>query len=73
MTALLVLAQHTQEDTGWDAWLIAATIVAVLVCFALVFLVVVPRVTRRSRGGVTAPRHSQRRGEPPSEGIRRGG
>jgi hypothetical protein len=72
--ALTVLAQHSQSapSGGVGAGLIIGTIVGVIVAIALIWLVFT-RVTRRSRGGVEAPEGSQRRGNPPLEGIERGG
>jgi hypothetical protein len=72
--ALTVLAQHSQSapSGGVGAGLIIGTIVGVIVAIALIWLVFT-RVTRRSRGGVEAPEGSQRRGNPPLEGIKRGG
>jgi hypothetical protein len=72
--ALTVLAQNSQSapSDGVGAGLIVGTIVGVIVAIALIWLVFT-RVTRRTRGGVEAPEGSQRRGNPPVEGIERGG
>jgi hypothetical protein len=72
--AVTVIAQHSQSapSDGAGVGLIVGTIAGVVVALALIWLVFT-RVTRRSRGGVEAPEGSQRRGEPPVEGIRRGG
>jgi hypothetical protein len=72
--ALTVIAQNSQSapSGGVGAGLIIGTIVGVIVAIALIWLVFT-RLTRRSRGGVEAPEGSQRRGEPPLEGIKRGG
>jgi len=72
--AVTVLAQNSQSapDSGVGAGLIVGTIVGVVVALALIWLVFT-RVTRRTRGGVEAPEGSQKRGNPPVEGIERGG
>jgi hypothetical protein len=72
--AVTVLAQHSQSapESGVGAGLIVGTIVGVVVALALIWLIFT-RVTKRSRGGVEAPEGSQRRGDPPVEGIKRGG
>jgi hypothetical protein len=72
--ALTVLAQNSQSapSDGVGAGLIVGTIVGIIVAIALIWLIFT-RVTRRSRGGVEAPEGSQRRGDPPLEGIKRGG
>ena len=72
--ALTVLAQNSQSapSDGAGAGLIVGTIVGVIVAIALIWFVFT-RATRRSRGGVEAPEGSQRRGDPPLEGIKRGG
>jgi hypothetical protein len=73
-TLVTVIAQNSQSapDDGVGAGLIVGTIVGVIVAIALIWLIFT-RVTRRSRGGVEAPEGSQHRGEPPLEGIKRGG
>jgi hypothetical protein len=73
-TLVTVIAQNSQSapDDGVGAGLIVGTIVGVVVAIALIWLIFT-RVTRRSRGGVEAPEGSQHRGEPPLEGIKRGG
>ena len=72
MVALLVIAQHTQEAKGGDAWWILATVVLIVVLFAAIWAIFL-RGSKRSRGGVEPPPGSQRRGNPPFEGVRRGG
>jgi predicted permease len=73
-TLVTVIAQNSQSapGDGAGAGLIVGTIVGVIVAIALIWFVFT-RVTRRSRGGVEAPEGSQHRGEPPLEGIKRGG
>jgi predicted permease len=73
-TLVTVIAQNSQSapSDGAGAGLIVGTIVGVIVAIALIWFVFT-RVTRRSRGGVEAPEGSQHRGEPPLEGIKRGG
>jgi hypothetical protein len=72
--ALTVLAQHSQSapSSGVGAGLIVGTIVGVILAIALIWLVFT-RVTKRSRGGVEPPEGERRRGNPPLEGIERGG
>jgi hypothetical protein len=73
-TLVTVIAQNSQSapDAGVGAGLIVGTIVGVIVALGLIWFVFT-RMTRRSRGGVEAPEGSQHRGEPPLEGIERGG
>jgi hypothetical protein len=73
-TLVTVIAQNSQSapDEGVGAGLIVGTIVGVIVALALIWFIFT-RVTRRSRGGVEAPEGSQHRGDPPLEGIKRGG
>jgi predicted permease len=73
-TLVTVIAQNSQSapGDGAGAGLIVVKIVGVIVAIALIWFVFT-RVTRRSRGGVEAPEGSQHRGEPPLEGIKRGG
>lgn len=73
--AILVLAQgtsNTQEapESGAGAALIAGTVLAILLVFALVFLVVSKRA-KASRGGVEPVPKSRRKGNPPFESIDR--
>jgi len=73
--AILVLAQgtsNTQEapDTGAGAALIVGTLVAIVLVFALVFLVVSKRA-KASRGGVEPVPGSRKTGAPPFESIER--
>jgi hypothetical protein len=72
--AVTIIAQHSQKapSGGVGAGLIIGTIVAVIVALALIWFVFT-RVTRRSRGGVEPRRGERRRGNPPVEGIERGG
>jgi peptidoglycan/LPS O-acetylase OafA/YrhL len=75
MTSLaLIIAQHTQSapDDGLGVGLIVGTIAAVIVAAALIWFVFT-RTTRRSRGGVEPKRGERHRGNPPVEGIERGG
>jgi hypothetical protein len=75
MTSLaLIIAQHTQSapDDGLGAGLIVGTIAAVIVAAALIWFVFA-RMTKRSRGGVEPKRDERHRGNPPVEGIERGG
>jgi hypothetical protein len=75
MTSLaLIIAQHTQSapDDGLGIGLIVGTIVAVIVVVALIWLVFA-RMTKRSRGGVEPKPGERHRGNPPVEGIERGG
>ena len=73
-TALTVIAQNSQSapSDGVGAGLIVGTIVGVIVAIALIWLVVT-RMAKRSRGGVEPVAAERRRGEPPVEGIERGG
>jgi MFS superfamily sulfate permease-like transporter len=72
--ALTVIAQNSQSapSDGVGAGLIVGTIVGVIVAIALIWLVVT-RMTKRSRGGVEPVEDERRRGNPPVEGIERGG
>jgi len=72
--ALTVIAQHSQRapSDGAGAGLIVGTIVGVIVAIALIWFVFT-RMTRRSRGGVEPVEGDRRRGNPPVEGIERGG
>jgi hypothetical protein len=72
--AVTILAQNSQNapSSGVGAGLIIGTIVAVIVALALVWLVF-SRMTKRSRGGVEAVEEERHRGNPPVEGIERGG
>jgi uncharacterized membrane protein len=74
LSALTVLAQHTQETQGGGVGtaLIVGTIVLVVVLLALI-RVFFRRSSRASRGGVEPPQGERRRGNPPFEGIERGG
>ena len=72
--ALTVLAQNSQTapSTGKGIGLIIGTIVAVILAFALIWFVFT-RMTKRSRGGVEPVDEERRPGNPPVEGIERGG
>jgi hypothetical protein len=72
--AVTVLAQNSQSapSTGTGAGLIIGTIVAVIVALALIWFVFT-RMTKRSRGGVEPVEEERRPGNPPVEGIHRGG
>jgi hypothetical protein len=74
--AVTVLAQNSQSapDEGVGAGLIVGTILGVIIAIAIIWLVFT-RVTRRSRGGVEPPAGGaeRHRGEPPFEGVERGG
>ena len=76
LLAVAVLAQNSQSapDEGVGAGLIIGTIIGVIIAIAIIWLVFT-RVTRRSRGGVEPPAGGaeRRRGEPPFEGVERGG
>jgi hypothetical protein len=76
LLAVTVLAQNSQSapDEGVGAGLIVGTILGVIIAIALIWLVFT-RITRRSRGGVEPPAGGaeRRRGEPPFEGVERGG
>jgi hypothetical protein len=74
MLAVTVLAQNSQKapSSGVGAGLIIGTILAVIVAFALIWFVFT-RMTKRSRGGVEPVEEERRRGNPPVEGIERGG
>jgi hypothetical protein len=63
-TALLVLAQHTQDvpDDRLGAGLIIGAVLFVALVAALLFFVVT-RTTRASRGGVEPPRGQKRPGK----------
>jgi heme/copper-type cytochrome/quinol oxidase subunit 2 len=71
---LTVLAQNTQEapDDGLGIGLILGAI-AFVVLVAVAIFVVFTRTTRASRGGVEPPPGERRPGNPPFEGIERGG
>jgi hypothetical protein len=72
--ALTVIAQNSQSapSDGVGIGLIVGTIVAVIVAMVLIWLVFT-RMTKRSRGGVEPVEDERRRGNPPVEGIERGG
>jgi hypothetical protein len=74
--AVTVLAQNSQSapSDGVGAGLIVGTIVGVILALAIIWLIF-RRVTSRSRGGVEPPAGGadRRRGEPPFEGVERGG
>jgi predicted permease len=72
--AVTILAQNSQHapSSGKGIGLIIGTIVAVIVAFALIWFVFT-RMTKRSRGGVEPVEEERRRGNPPVEGIERGG
>jgi hypothetical protein len=72
--AVTVLAQNSQKapSSGVGLGLIIGTIVAVIVAFALIWFVFT-RMTKRSRGGVEPVDEERHRGNPPVEGIERGG
>jgi hypothetical protein len=72
--ALTVLAQNSQHapSTGKGIGLIIGTVAGVILAFALIWFVFT-RMTRRSRGGVEPVEDERRRGNPPVEGIERGG
>jgi len=72
--AVYVLAQNSQSapSTGKGLGLIIGTIVAVIVAAALIWFLFT-RTTRRSRGGVEPVEEERHRGNPPVEGIERGG
>jgi hypothetical protein len=74
MLAVTVLAQNSQKapSSGVGAGLIIGTILAVIVAFALIWFVFT-RMTKRSRGGVEPVEDERRRGNPPVEGVERGG
>jgi hypothetical protein len=74
MLALTVLAQNSQSapSEGTGLGLIVGTIVGVIVAVALIWFVFT-RMTKRSRGGVEPVEDERRRGNPPVEGIERGG
>jgi hypothetical protein len=76
MTALAVtiIAQHSQNapSSGTGAGLIIGTVVAVVVALALIWFVI-SRMAKRSRGGVEPVAEERRRGNPPVEGVERGG
>jgi MFS superfamily sulfate permease-like transporter len=74
MLALTVIAQNSQSapSEGTGLGLIVGTIVGVIVAIALIWLVVT-RMTKRSRGGVEPVEDERHRGNPPVEGIERGG
>jgi hypothetical protein len=76
LLAVAVLAQNSQSapDEGVGAGLIIGTIIGVIIAIAIIWLVFT-RITRRSRGGVEPPAGGaeRRRGEPPFEGVERGG
>jgi hypothetical protein len=76
LLAVTVLAQNSQTapDEGVGAGLIVGTILGVIIAIAIIWLVFT-RVTRRSRGGVEPPAGGaeRHRGEPPFEGVERGG
>ena len=76
LLAVTVLAQNSQSapDEGVGAGLIVGTILGVIIAIALIWLLFT-RITRRSRGGVEPPAGGaeRRRGEPPFEGVERGG
>jgi hypothetical protein len=72
--AITILAQNSQSapSDGTGVGLIVGTIVGVVVALALIFFVF-SRLTRRSRGGVEPVDDERRRGNPPLEGVERGG
>jgi hypothetical protein len=72
--ALTVIAQNSQSapSEGTGLGLIVGTIVGVIVAIALIWLVFT-RMTKRSRGGVEPVEDERHRGNPPVEGIERGG
>jgi hypothetical protein len=74
--AVTVLAQNSQSapSDGVGAGLIVGTIIGVILAIAIIFLIFT-RMTRRSRGGVEPPAGGaeRKRGEPPFEGVERGG
>ena len=72
--ALTVIAQHSQDarSSGAGVGLIVGSIVAVIVAIAVIRFVFT-HMTRRSRGGVEPRPGEPRRGNPPLEGIERGG
>jgi hypothetical protein len=76
LLAVTVLAQNSQTapDEGVGAGLIVGTILGVIIAIAIIWLFFT-RVTRRSRGGVEPPAGGaeRHRGEPPFEGVERGG
>jgi hypothetical protein len=74
MLALTVIAQNSQSapSEGTGLGLIVGTIVGVIVAIALIWLVFT-RMTKRSRGGVEPVEDERHRGNPPVEGIERGG
>jgi hypothetical protein len=74
LLAFTVLAQNSQQapSSGKGIGLIIGTIVAVILAFALIWFVFT-RMTKRSRGGVEPVEDERRHGNPPVEGIERGG
>jgi hypothetical protein len=74
LLALTVLAQNSQQapSSGKGIGLIIGTIVGVILAFALIWFVFT-RMTKRSRGGVEPVEEERHRGNPPVEGIERGG
>jgi hypothetical protein len=72
--ALTVIAQNSQSapSDGVGAGLIVGTIIGVIVALALLWLLFT-RMTKRSRGGVEPVAGERGRGNPPVEGIERGG
>jgi hypothetical protein len=74
LLALTVLAQNSQQapSSGKGIGLIIGTIVGVILAFALIWFVFT-RMTKRSRGGVEPVEEQRHRGNPPVEGIERGG
>src|SRR4051794_3016376 len=72
--AVTIIAQNSQSarSSGVGAGLIVGTIIGVLVAIAVIWFVFT-RMTQRSRGGVEPVEGERRRGNPPVEGIERGG
>ena len=69
--ALITAAAHSQSQGSYDwIWIVAAILLVLLIAVGL--MTIFSKSTAKSRGGVTEPEGSRRRGNPPFESIERG-